>query len=277
MMYNWLNLKHLHTNASDYYAQFQEMKLRWAVREEQWVTVTRFINGLRDDFKGEVRLHHPESLMEAYQKALEIEKYKAFLFSQASASRCPNRALTIGLDTLEDDDQIDETVYPVVGDTATESEHEDDERESHLTIMRCRPQSDNSWAYKKDMRRIAPDLLDGLKIFGPIAVLALTVLLPVNWTGRWLEKSDEHRLIQAQAPIEATPKDRTVDSVPEKMVGRISGETLAAGKFVGDRKPPQSLPAGTATFDQPKTLIGKYQHPPLTHRSEENQRVTRQT
>lgn len=50
------------------------MKLKCAIREEQWVIVTRFINGLRDDLKGEVNLHHLESLMEAYHKALEIEK-----------------------------------------------------------------------------------------------------------------------------------------------------------------------------------------------------------
>jgi len=38
--------------------------------------VTRFINGLGDDLKGEVSLHHPESSMEAYKKALENKKYK---------------------------------------------------------------------------------------------------------------------------------------------------------------------------------------------------------
>jgi len=27
--------------------------------------------------------------------------------------------------------------YPAIGDTASESEHEDDERESHLAVMRC--------------------------------------------------------------------------------------------------------------------------------------------
>ncbi|KAJ8431015.1 hypothetical protein Cgig2_017193 [Carnegiea gigantea] len=31
---------------------------RRVVREEQWVTVTMFINGLKDDLKGEVSLHH---------------------------------------------------------------------------------------------------------------------------------------------------------------------------------------------------------------------------
>ncbi|KAJ8442953.1 hypothetical protein Cgig2_019526 [Carnegiea gigantea] len=209
---NLTTIEQLNTNVSGYYAQFEEMKLRCAVREELWVTVTRFINGLRYDLKGEVSLHHLEYSMEAYPKALEIEKYKKPSYSRLShhrwvsqaeeskpsksitfqktfypkeqsqdsqfaksnvqfsqplssakeqfppftpilpspslfsmvchkfheqghpASRCPNRTLIIGLDTLEDDDQIDETIYPATGDTASESEHEDDERESHLTV-----------------------------------------------------------------------------------------------------------------------------------------------
>ena len=76
MMDSWLNLKRLNNNVSDYYAQFEEIKLKCAIREEKWVTMTIFINGLRDDPKREVSLHHPESLMEVYQKALEIKKYK---------------------------------------------------------------------------------------------------------------------------------------------------------------------------------------------------------
>ena len=81
MMDDWLNLKQLNTNVSDYYAQFEEIKLICVVREEQWITVTKFINGLRDDLKGEVSLHHAQSLVEAYQKALEIEKYKRPYYS----------------------------------------------------------------------------------------------------------------------------------------------------------------------------------------------------
>lgn len=66
MMDNWLNLKQLNTNVLDYYSQFEEMKLKCASREEQWIIETRFINKLKGDFKGEVNLHQPESLMEAY-------------------------------------------------------------------------------------------------------------------------------------------------------------------------------------------------------------------
>jgi len=52
------------------------MKLTCAFGEEQWVTMTRFMNVLMDDLRGEECVHYPESSLEAYQKALEIEKYK---------------------------------------------------------------------------------------------------------------------------------------------------------------------------------------------------------
>ncbi|KAJ8433984.1 hypothetical protein Cgig2_012677 [Carnegiea gigantea] len=63
------------------------------------------------------------------------------------SSRYPNRALTIGLDALKDDDRTYENVYPIIGDTTAESEHEDDERDSHLAVMRCFLSSTdcNSW------------------------------------------------------------------------------------------------------------------------------------
>jgi len=77
----------LNSNVSNYYAQFEEMKFRCAVREEQWIIVTRFINGLRDDLKREVSLQHLESLTEAYQKALEIEKYKKPSYSNRCTSQ----------------------------------------------------------------------------------------------------------------------------------------------------------------------------------------------
>ena len=46
MMDNWLILKQLNSNVLDYYAQLEEMKLRCAVREEQWVTMTRSLMDL---------------------------------------------------------------------------------------------------------------------------------------------------------------------------------------------------------------------------------------
>ena len=64
MMDNWLNLKQLNTNASDYYAQFEGMKFICATREEQWIFVTRFMKGLKDDLKEEVGLQHHECLMD---------------------------------------------------------------------------------------------------------------------------------------------------------------------------------------------------------------------
>ncbi|KAJ8424383.1 hypothetical protein Cgig2_023354 [Carnegiea gigantea] len=172
---NWLNLKQLNTNVSDYYAQFEEMKLRCTVREEQWVTMTRFINGFRDDLKEKRSTKSLPILAGGFPKPgslspcnlspftkpltlkgnnrilsqpLRLAKSSSFTSSpllcspslssmvchkcheqRHPTSHCSNRALTTEFDTLEDDDWIDEIVYPVVGDTTMESEHEDDERE----------------------------------------------------------------------------------------------------------------------------------------------------
>ncbi|KAJ8424597.1 hypothetical protein Cgig2_028657 [Carnegiea gigantea] len=156
------------TNLMD--CNFTIVKMR--CKEEQWVTVTRFINGLSDDLKGEVSLHHLDTNslpiltgwfpklgslsplnLSPFRKPLILKgNHRIGQFGKSSSltspplipspslfsmvcnncherghptSRYANRALIVGLDTLEDDDQIDETVYFVVGDTATESEHED--------------------------------------------------------------------------------------------------------------------------------------------------------
>lgn len=57
------------------------MKLRCYVREDQWITVTRFINGLKEDLKRDVALHAPETFIKTYQKALEFEVSIVFLHS----------------------------------------------------------------------------------------------------------------------------------------------------------------------------------------------------
>ena len=51
-------------------------------------------------------------------------------------SRCPIRTPTMGLDNPKGDEKMDEIVYPLVDDTATESDHKEDERESSC-VMRC--------------------------------------------------------------------------------------------------------------------------------------------
>lgn len=70
-----LNLRQSTSSVSDYLARFEELMLRCEIDEEPFITVSRFVNGLRVDIKREVTLYNPESLEEAYHKALEIEKY----------------------------------------------------------------------------------------------------------------------------------------------------------------------------------------------------------
>ena len=71
--------------------------------------------------------------------------------------------------------------------------------------------------------------------------------------------------------------DRTGDYASEKEVWGNSGETPAAGKVAGDRKPPQKLPAATETAGQPNSLIGNHLIPPSAHISEENDRGVQRT
>ncbi|KAJ8421177.1 hypothetical protein Cgig2_026981 [Carnegiea gigantea] len=163
-MDNWLNLKQLNTNVLDYYAQFEEMKLKCATREEQWVTETRFINKLKGDFKGEVGFpsrgvealhvspfrnlftlkgnHRLVSLLKTMPNSQPVSSANSNSFtlgisqpvSSAKGSSLTSPPLLPSLSCLPwcfiNDEPIDESVYPIVGDIVTESEHEEDERES---------------------------------------------------------------------------------------------------------------------------------------------------
>lgn len=42
------------------------------MRAESWLTMEKFINGLRSGIRREINLNSPETLDEAYHKALEI-------------------------------------------------------------------------------------------------------------------------------------------------------------------------------------------------------------
>uniref|UniRef100_A0A5B7BML6 RNA-directed DNA polymerase n=1 Tax=Davidia involucrata TaxID=16924 RepID=A0A5B7BML6_DAVIN len=70
----WMNLRQLSSSVTDYLARFEELFMRCAIHEEPWVTISRFINGLRPEIKREVNLHSPDTLDEAFHKALELEK-----------------------------------------------------------------------------------------------------------------------------------------------------------------------------------------------------------
>ncbi|OVA05609.1 hypothetical protein BVC80_8661g7 [Macleaya cordata] len=66
------------SSVTDYLARFEDLFIRCDVHEEAFVTVTRIINGLRPNIKREVKLYSPDTLEEAFHKALEIEKYLRF-------------------------------------------------------------------------------------------------------------------------------------------------------------------------------------------------------
>ncbi|KAF7831713.1 putative mitochondrial protein [Senna tora] len=57
--------------------------LRCDIQEEQWVTVTRFVNGLRPEIQRELGLNFPESIEESYLRALEVES-----LSRYTSARC---------------------------------------------------------------------------------------------------------------------------------------------------------------------------------------------
>ncbi|KAA8546888.1 hypothetical protein F0562_003317 [Nyssa sinensis] len=69
------NLEHLGRDPIFTWGKFEDLTMRCDVVEESWITVASFIDGLHFEIKRAVNLHSPESLEEAYHKALEIEKF----------------------------------------------------------------------------------------------------------------------------------------------------------------------------------------------------------
>ena len=72
-----INLKQMTLSVAEYSAKFEEARLRCSEfhAEDQFVVCTRFVNGLRFDIQRMVRLHAPHTVEDAYQKALEVEKF----------------------------------------------------------------------------------------------------------------------------------------------------------------------------------------------------------
>ncbi|CAL2262766.1 unnamed protein product [Prunus armeniaca] len=60
---------------TEFHARFIEHKIRAGIREEPDITMSRFIHGLRDDIKREVRRFRPHILEDAYCHALEAETF----------------------------------------------------------------------------------------------------------------------------------------------------------------------------------------------------------
>ena len=64
-------------SVAEYFAKFEEARLRCSKfhAEDQFAVCTRFVNGLRFDIQRMVRLHTPHTVEDAYQKAIEVEKF----------------------------------------------------------------------------------------------------------------------------------------------------------------------------------------------------------
>lgn len=73
-----LNLQQLNDSLDGYIPRFEELRLSCELEENLFNTVCRFINNLRVEIKRKLPLYILESLEEAYQEALEIEKYFKF-------------------------------------------------------------------------------------------------------------------------------------------------------------------------------------------------------
>ena len=74
-----INLKQMTLSVAEYSAKFEDARLRCSefFIEDQFDVCTRFINGLRFDIQRMVRLHAPHTVEDAYQKALEVEKFNS--------------------------------------------------------------------------------------------------------------------------------------------------------------------------------------------------------
>ena len=72
-----INLKQTTLSAAKYSTKFEEAKLRCSefYAEDQFVICTRFVNGPRFNVQRMVKLHAPCTIEDAYQNALEVEKF----------------------------------------------------------------------------------------------------------------------------------------------------------------------------------------------------------
>ena len=72
-----INLKQITLNVAKYSAKFEEARLRCSEfhAKDQFSIYTCFVNGLRFDIQMMVKLHAPHTVDDAYQKALEVEKF----------------------------------------------------------------------------------------------------------------------------------------------------------------------------------------------------------
>ncbi|XP_022852355.1 uncharacterized protein LOC111373989 [Olea europaea var. sylvestris] len=89
-----LNHRQNSSTVSDYRTHFDELWYRSDLTEPEDVSITRFLNGLRPDLKHQVIVLNPDSLEDAFHKALEHERYSRFLYSRRGLSTLPDPHLS---------------------------------------------------------------------------------------------------------------------------------------------------------------------------------------
>ena len=74
---NMINLKQMTLCVAEYFAKFEEAKLRCSQfhAEDQFAIYTHFVNGLRFDIQRMVKLHAPHTVEDAYKKVLKVKKF----------------------------------------------------------------------------------------------------------------------------------------------------------------------------------------------------------
>ena len=90
-----INLKPMTLSVAEYSAKFKEARFRCSEfhAEDQFAVCTRFVNCLQFDIQRMVRLHAPHTVEDAYQKALEVEKFNrpsSFAYIGQSQSKSSN-------------------------------------------------------------------------------------------------------------------------------------------------------------------------------------------
>ncbi|KAI9193888.1 hypothetical protein LWI28_001042 [Acer negundo] len=71
----YINIKQSSSSVNDYMSVFDDLLIRSNIKEEPDVTVARFLTSLKFEVKRVVSIHNPETLEDAYSKALEAKKY----------------------------------------------------------------------------------------------------------------------------------------------------------------------------------------------------------
>ena len=87
---NMINIKQMTLSVAEYSAKFEEARLRCSEFhvEDQFSVCTHFANGLRFDIQMMIKLHAPHTVEDAYQKALEVEKFnRPFSFAHTGQSK----------------------------------------------------------------------------------------------------------------------------------------------------------------------------------------------